>query len=72
MALFAGRATIVVRHDPTWELELAGFSNRGPSTGVHALPQIRAFVFRDSATQQQLAAHLMDDHDGEILPVDEH
>jgi len=55
MALFAGRATIVVRHDPTWELELAGFSNRGPSTGVHALPQIRAFVFRDSATQQQLA-----------------
>ena len=24
------------------------------------------------ATQQQLAAHLMDDHDGEILPVDEH
>ena len=22
-------------------------------------------------TQQQLAAHLMDDHDGEILPVDE-
>lgn len=24
------------------------------------------------ATQQHLAAHLMDDHDGEILPVDEH
>jgi hypothetical protein len=22
-------------------------------------------------TQQQLAGHLMDDHDGEILPVDE-
>jgi len=23
-------------------------------------------------TQQQLAAHLLDDHDGEILPVDQH